>query len=48
MDSKKKVMSCPKCRSEVYYSNPHFILTSNPPRMDIKCSKCNYKGYVFV
>lgn len=38
-------ISCPKCGSELYDSNPMATLTSNPAQKEIHCSNCDYKGY---
>lgn len=36
---------CPECGAELFDSSPLMIKTSSPPKLDIHCSKCSYKGY---
>lgn len=38
-------IACPKCGAECFDSNPHATLTSNPPKKNIACSKCDFKGF---
>jgi len=38
-------ISCPKCGSELYDSNPMITLTSMPAQKNTHCSKCNYVGF---
>ena len=37
-------IECPKCKTELWDSNPDFTLTSNPPRKTIHCPACGYGG----
>lgn len=41
----KNNIECPKCKSELYDTNPNITLTSNPPKKEIHCDNCDYKGY---
>ncbi len=38
-------LKCPDCNHEMYDSNPMVILTSYPPKKDVKCFNCGYQGY---
>jgi hypothetical protein len=38
-------LGCPDCGEELYDSKPMMTLTSNPPKKNVHCSKCNYSGY---
>jgi len=38
-------IACPKCGKELWDSNPMLTLTSNPPKKDIHCPACDYRGY---
>ena len=38
-------IACPKCEEELMDSQPMMTLTSNPPKKDIHCPKCNYRGF---
>lgn len=40
-------IECPKCKSELVDSD-NFVLTSNPPKKNISCPKCCYRGYAFL
>jgi len=37
-------IACPKCGAELMDTNPGILLTSNPPKCYIGCSKCDYSG----
>lgn len=37
-------IACPKCGKELFDSNPHVQLDSNPPQMGVHC-ECGYRGY---
>lgn len=41
-------IACPDCDEELYDSSPMTILTSNPPKKNVNCSKCGYVGYRIV
>lgn len=38
-------IKCPECGKELWDSRPMITLTTSPPRKDIHCPKCGYKGY---
>jgi len=38
-------IACPECGAELYDSDPCGTLLSYPPKKDVHCSKCDYKGY---
>ena len=38
-------IECPKCKEELMDSNPMMTLTSNPPKKNVHCPKCEYSGY---
>ncbi len=37
-------IACPKCGEELWDSNS-YILSSIPPKKDVHCPECGYKGY---
>lgn len=41
----KNGIACPKCGEELLDSNPNMTLTSYPPKKNIHCEKCDYRGY---
>ena len=38
-------IECPECGKELWDSNPMMVLTSNPPKKDVHCPECGYRGY---
>lgn len=38
-------IACPECGKELYDANPGTYLMSNPPKVEVKCAACGYKGY---
>ena len=38
-------IKCPECEGELWDSNPCRVLCSHPPKLNVHCPKCNYKGY---
>lgn len=40
-------IECPECGEELMDSNPMMTLTSFPAQKEVRCSKCDYKGYRF-
>lgn len=45
MNPKKNGKDCPKCGEELWDTRPYLQLNSNPPKKEVHCEKCNYKGY---
>ena len=43
--SKLNGIACPMCSMELKDTNPMMTLTSNPPKKDIHCDHCGYRGY---
>lgn len=40
---------CPKCKeAEMVFPNPNMLLMSNPPKKNIKCPKCDHRGYMIM
>jgi len=37
-------IACPKCGAELYDGDPWSTLLSYPPKKDVFCSKCEYRG----
>lgn len=37
-------IACPECGGELWDSNPTFVLDSCPPRKEIHCPACGYRG----
>ena len=38
-------IACPKCGKELWDSSPSITLTSNPPKKNVHCPACGFKGY---
>jgi len=38
-------IECPKCKEELHDTQPNMVLTSYPPKKNVGCLKCGYKGY---
>ena len=38
-------IACPNCGKELWDTNPDMVLLSNPPKKNIHCESCNYRGY---
>lgn len=38
-------ISCPRCGAELFDTEPAYTLMSNPPKKNIHCSECEFKGY---
>lgn len=36
---------CDDCYVEMFYPEPNMVLASNPPKMTVKCPKCNKIDY---
>ena len=41
-------IACPECGAELWDSNPMMTLPSSPPRKNVHCPKCNYRGYMMA
>ena len=41
----KNGIECPKCKEELYDTDPSMVFTSDPPQKQIKCLNCGYNGY---
>ncbi len=37
-------IECPQCGMELYDTNVHMMLTSDPPQRNIHCENCSYTG----
>jgi DNA-directed RNA polymerase subunit RPC12/RpoP len=37
-------IACPNCNEELMDSD-NYILTSNPPQRNVKCTKCDFKSF---
>ena len=40
-------VECDKCDGEMIYMDD-YILTSNPPKAQVKCIECGYVGYKVI
>lgn len=38
-------IACPACNTELMDSHPGRRLASNPPKMQVHCPACGYRGY---
>lgn len=38
-------IACPKCGAELLDSDPVATLTSIPPKKNVNCPECDYRGY---
>jgi hypothetical protein len=45
--SKNSGFACPICTSEMIYTNPDMMLTSHPPKREVRCSNCKHIDYVY-
>lgn len=43
----KTGIACPKCGSELHYTNPGVMLASYPPRKPVNCKNCKHNDYVY-
>ncbi len=41
----KNGIDCPECGGDLMDTDPNVTLTSLPPKKNIHCTKCDYKGY---
>lgn len=47
-DNKPNGIACPECGAELVDMQSNEILTSNPPKIRIRCPVCEYFGYRYV
>lgn len=47
VNSKNSGFACPICTSELIYTNPNLMLTSHPPKREVRCSNCKHIDYVY-
>ena len=47
VNSKNSGFACPICTSEMIYTNPNMMLTSHPPKREVRCSNCKHIDYVY-
>ena len=47
VNSKNSGFACPICTSELIYTNPDMMLTSHPPKREVRCSNCKHIDYVY-
>lgn len=40
-------IACPNCGNELHDPSPNTVLTTYPPKKNIKCSSCDYSGYIY-
>ena len=38
-------IACPECGEELWDSNPASVLASYPPKLNVHCLACGYRGY---
>lgn len=38
-------IACPDCGEELYDSSPGVMLLTSPPKLNIYCQSCGYRGY---
>ena len=44
----KNGIACPQCGRELLDTTPNLVLTSYPPKKNIHCGNCEYKGYRYA
>ena len=47
VNSTNSGFACPICTSELIYTNPDLMLTSHPPKQEVRCSNCKHIDYVY-
>ena len=47
VNSTNSGFACPICTSELIYTNPDMMLTSHPPKREVRCSNCKHIDYVY-
>jgi DNA-directed RNA polymerase subunit RPC12/RpoP len=38
-------IACDECGTELHYLNPELLLMSSPPKRDVHCPQCGFRGY---
>lgn len=44
----KTGVECPKCKTELEYTDPHSMLMSYPPRKAVHCPECRHYATIIV
>jgi hypothetical protein len=39
-------VACDRCGGELYNSTPGMMLMTDPPKINVRCSKCDFSGYM--
>jgi hypothetical protein len=39
-------VACDRCGAELYNSSPGVLLATDPPKISVRCSKCDFSGYM--
>ena len=39
-------VACDRCGGELYNSEPGIMLMTDPPKITVRCSKCDFSGYM--
>ena len=39
-------VACDHCGGELYNPEPGIMLMTDPPKITVRCSKCDFKGYM--
>ena len=39
-------VACDRCGGELYNPEPGMMLMTDPPKITVRCSKCEFKGYM--
>jgi ribosomal protein S27E len=39
-------VACDRCGAELYNPSPGIMLTTDPPKINVRCSKCDFSGYM--
>ena len=47
VNSTNSGFACPICTSELVYTNPNLMLTSHPPKREVRCNNCKHTDYVY-
>lgn len=41
-------IACPDCGKELVDPHPSHVLACNPPKTDVTCPSCGYRGYRYA